>query len=303
MASGPDNLLAAIEAGGTKFVCAIGHGPGNVLRSTRIATRGPDQTLAEVAEFLGDAIGEFGALSGLGIATFGPIRLDPAASDFGRLLASTKPGWDGADLAGPLVQAAACPVALETDVNGAALAEARLGAGAGCDPVAYVTVGTGIGVGLVARGLPVHGLMHPEGGHLYPRRHPADLGFTGICPYHGDCCEGLASGPAIAARSGIRAEDMAPDHPDWAIVADVLGQLCASLVFTLSPQRIVLGGGVMTGGALLPAIRERTLRDLAGFVPPLASPGAMDALIVAPVLDNPGLAGAFVLAGRAAAQG
>jgi fructokinase len=297
----PKPLYAAIEGGGTKFNCAVGHGPDDVLRQVRLATRGPDETLAEVAAFLSAARAELGPISGLGTACFGPLRLDPSAPDYGRLLAESKRGWDGADLVGPLAAAAGCPAALETDVNAAALAEAQLGAGRSADPVVYVTVGTGIGVGVVVGGNPVHGLLHPEGGHMRLRRHPADAGFAGVCAYHGDCAEGVASGPAIAARSGIKAEVMAADHPDWEIVAATLGELCATLVFTLAPQRIVLGGGVMTSGRLLPRVRELTGEALAGFIAPLTTAEGLAGLIVPPQLAVPGLAGAFLLAYEAVA--
>lgn len=293
-------LYAAIEAGGTKFVCAVGTGPDNILTRARIATRDPATTMGEAAAFLRDAVAELGPIAGLGVAGFGPVRLDPAAVDFGHLLATPKLGWDGADLVGPLADAAGCPAALDTDVNAAALAEARDGAGVGCDSVVYITIGTGIGAGIVTGGRAVHGQLHPEAGHLLVRRHADDAGFAGICPYHGDCCEGLACGPAIAARSGVAAEDMGADHPDWDIVADAIGQLCASLALTVSPQRIVLGGGVMTSGALFPKVRAATGRALNGYLVPLRGDGALDALIVPPGLAEPGLAGAFLLAQQAA---
>lgn len=293
-------LFAAVEAGGTKFVCAVGTGPDNVLRRVRIDTRDPAYTMGEAAAFLRAARAELGPIAGLGVAGFGPVRLDPAAPDFGHLLATPKPGWDGADLVGPLAAAAGCRGALDTDVNAAALAEARLGAGQGCSSVVYVTIGTGIGAGIVVGGQPVHGLLHPEAGHLLVRRHADDGAFAGICPYHGDCCEGLACGPAIAARSGVAAEDMPADHPHWAIVADALGQLCASISLMVSPQRILLGGGVMTSGALFPAVRTATARALNGYLVPQRSPEALEALIAPPGLDNPGLTGAFLLAEMAA---
>ncbi|MDE2595440.1 MAG: ROK family protein [Sphingomonadales bacterium] len=294
----PAPLYAAVEAGGTKFVVAVGHGHDRVLKSARIDTRDPAYTLGETARFLSAAQAELGPVAGLGVATFGPVRLDPAAADFGRLLATPKPGWDSVNLVEPLVEALGCRAALDTDVNAAALAEARAGAGRGCDSVVYVTIGTGIGAGIVVGGRPVHGMMHPEAGHLMVRRHPDDAGFAGICPYHGDCCEGLACGPAIAARSGRAAEDLPHDHPHWAIVADAVGQLCASLALTVSPQRILLGGGVMTSGALFPAVRAATARSLNGYLVPLREHGALERLIMPPELDNPGLAGAFLLAAQ-----
>lgn len=293
-------LYAAIEGGGTKVLCAVGTGPDSIWRKVRLSTRDAETTLAETAAFLTHARADFGPLAGLGVAFFGPLCVDPAAPRYGQLFATTKPGWDRADVLGPLQRAAGCPARIETDVNAAALAEAARGEGRGCGSLAYITVGTGIGVGMVVEGQPVHGAMHPEGGHMRLRRHPRDLGFSGICSFHGDCCEGLASGPAIAARSGAPAEGLPPDHPDWAIVADTLGQLCGNIALLLSPQRIVLGGGVMTNAALLPVVRQVAERTIAGYIPPLNEAAAMDRYIVAPDLIDPGLIGAFLLAQRAA---
>ncbi|MBW8784640.1 MAG: ROK family protein [Novosphingobium sp.] len=267
-----------------------------MLRRQRIATADPATTLGAVGEFLRDARRELGPLAGLGIASFGPVQLDPAAPDYGRILVTPKPGWQGAAILETLAQAAACPAAIDTDVNVAALAEVRLGAGAGCGDLVYVTVGTGIGAGVISGGRPVHGLLHPEAGHMKLRRHPADVDFAGVCPFHGDCCEGLASGPAIAARSGAPAEALDRDHPHWAIVADTLGQLCAALTLALSPQRMVLGGGVMNRGHLFPAIRTAAAEALGGYIAPLRERAAVDALIVPPRCPVPGLAGAFLLA-------
>lgn len=289
-----DKLYAAVEAGGTKFNCAVGTGPGDVRRRVRIATRDPASTLAEVGDFLTAAAEELGAVAALGIASFGPLDLDRSSPTWRHVAATTKPGWAWIDVAGPLSQRLDCPVAFETDVNGAALGEARWGAGQGLTSLAYFTVGTGVGGGFVLDGQPLHGLTHPEMGHVYVRRHPTDA-YPGICSFHGDCIEGLASGPAIQARFGKPLNEMPDDHPFRAVIADYLGQLCAQAVLMLTPQRIVLGGGVMNAGGLHAPIAERMRHHLAGFIahPRIDAPD----FIVPPALGNDaGLAGAFALA-------
>ena len=293
-------LLAGVEAGGTKFNVAIGRDPLAPLRATRIATTSPAETLAAVAELFAGARREHGPIAALGIASFGPIELHAGSPGWGRILRTPKPGWSGADLAGPLGRAAGCPVAIETDVNGAALAEARWGAGQGAASLAYLTIGTGIGGGLLLDGRPRHGLLHPEIGHLSLRRHPDDA-FPGLCPYHRDCAEGLVAGPALAARLGMPLDRTPADHPFRAIFADYLGQLCAALVLVASVERIVIGGGVMSRLALHRLIGQRMAAWLGGYVANEAveAPG----FVVAPGLgDRSGIAGALALAADAAAS-
>lgn len=291
------HLLAAIEAGGTKFVCAVGR-PGQTSVSVEIPTRAPSTTLNDIRAFFTAATGTHGNISALGIASFGPIGLNPASPDYGRLTTTPKPGWSDFDLLAALRDMMAVPTAIDTDVNAAALAEAQMGAAQNCDPVVYVTVGTGIGVGVYAGGAPIHGIGHPEGGHIWPRRHPAHQAFTGICPYHGDCLEGLASGTALAAAWGCPADVLPADHPAWEAEADYLGQLCATLILMLAPQRIVLGGGVMKQSFLYPLVRTQTQHWLNGYPGSVATgAAALDRLIVAPGCVQPsGLAGAFLLA-------
>lgn len=289
-------LYAAIEAGGTKFVCAIGTADGVLLERTRFPTGDPHSTLAEARAFFAAAASRHGPLRALGIASFGPLELDPRSPRYGRLLRTPKPGWHDADLLAPLVPLG-IPIALDTDVNAAALAESVWGAGRGLDTLAYVTVGTGIGGGGVVHGRPLHGLMHPELGHIHPRRHPLDAGFAGICPHHGDCLEGLANGPAIVARLGHELGEAANDHPIWDIEADYLGQLCAQLALTLSPRRIVLGGGVMQHARLFAPVRERAQHWLGGYLARDEVESGIDDYIVAPGLgDLSGVLGALRLA-------
>jgi fructokinase len=289
-------IYAAIEAGGTKFVCAIGTADGTLLESVRFSTRDPESTLTEARAFFETAVQRHGRPRGLGIASFGPLELDPNAPLYGRLLRTPKPGWHDADLIAPFAQLG-IPVALDTDVNAAALAESVWGAGRSLDSLVYVTVGTGIGGGVVVHGRTLRGMMHPELGHLFPRRHPDDLGFAGICPHHGDCLEGLANGPAIVARLGHELGNASPDHPIWDIEADYLGQLCAQLTLALSPQRIILGGGVMQHARLFSPIRARTQHWLGGYLARHQVEAGIDDYIVAPGLDDrSGILGALLLA-------
>jgi fructokinase len=292
-------MFGAIEAGGTKFVCAVGEA-ADVRETARIETRDVAATLADAEAFFRDAATRHGPIAALGIGSFGPLQLDRAAADYGRITTTPKPGWSGADMPARLGAGLGVPVAIDTDVNAAALAEASIGAGRGRRTVAYATIGTGIGAGLVIGGQAVHGLGHPEAGHLTVRRHPDHAGFAGICPYHGDCLEGLASGTAIIAAWGASLADLPPDHPAWRVEADYLGQLCATLILIVSPEHIVLGGGVMAQARLLEAARASAADRLAGYCASW-TPAAFAERITAPgCTDPPGLVGALMLAERAA---
>jgi fructokinase len=287
-------LYAAVEAGGTKINCAVGTGPDDIRTRTRIPTRSPVETIADLVAFFDSAVAEHGAVAGLGVASFGPIDLARASPTWGHVAATTKPGWSWVDLVGPLKARLGCPAAFDTDVNGAALGEARWGAGQGVDSLVYFTVGTGIGGGFVTAGKPLHGLTHPEMGHVRLRRH-ADDAYPGLCSFHGDCAEGLASGPAIKDRLGKPLNELPDDHPFRAVLADYLGQLCAQAVLMLSPQRIVLGGGVMNAGGLHAPAAERMRHHLAGFISD-ARLGRDDYVVPPGLGDDAGLAGAFALA-------
>jgi fructokinase len=290
-------IYGAVEAGGTKFVCAIGDASGKVLKEERFPTQDSASTLARMRSFLRNGCEEFGALSGLGIGSFGPVQLDPRQAHYGWITRTPKPGWSGTDIIGGLAREFGCAVAFDTDVNAAALAEHRWGCAQDVQNLVYLTVGTGIGGAALVNGKPIHGAMHPEMGHLYPRRHPLDAGFPGICPFHRDCMEGVASGPAIQARSGASLADLDAGHVQWELEADYLGQLCAQLVLVLSPQRIVMGGGVMNQVQLLGPIRRRMQHWLGGYVDrnEVLSPDA--GYVVTPGLgDRAGVLGALALA-------
>lgn len=290
-------LIASLELGGTKTIAALGRDPHAPLATIRIPTRSGAETLFDVEAFFGGAIATHGRPDALGIATFGPIVLDRDAPDWGCVKGTVKPGWSGVEIAPRLARALGCPAALDTDVNAAALAEARLGAGQGCDPLVYLTIGTGIGGGLVVHGKIVHGLLHPEMGHVMLRRHPDD-DYAGSCSYHGDCVEGLASGPSITGRFGVTLSQLAADHPFRAVLADYLGQLCAAVVLIASPGRIVMGGGVTASrveaaDSLHEQVAVVMRRQLAGYIaaPTLDQPG----YVVAPQFDDAGLIGACLL--------
>ena len=284
--------IAGIEMGGTKIVCGIASGAGDVLERTSIATRGPDDTLGDIRAWLEPRLD---GASGLGIASFGPVHVDPASPRYGQIGNTPKTAWQGFDVLRAIRAWTSLPLALDTDVNAAALAEMRWGAARGHDNVAYVTVGTGIGGGIVVNGRAVHGLMHPEIGHMKPRRHPDD-DFEGLCPFHGDCFEGLAAGPAIGKRWGKPLNEFPADHPAFAVEADYLGQLAANLLLTASPTKVIFGGGVMNNAELLPMIRDAAARHLGGYLDLADLSSGSDELIVTPGLEsNAGLLGAVAL--------
>jgi len=290
-------LIAGVELGGTKVNCILARGPDAIEEEVRIPTTAPDETMAAVEAVLD----RWSGFAGLGIASFGPISIDRHAAAYGRITSTPKPGWAGTDVAGRLAARFGRPTGFHTDVVGAALAEARWGAGRGLADLAYVTVGTGVGVGMIAGGRPVDGLTHAELGHLRPVRAPGD-DWIGTCPFHGACVEGLVAGPAIRARTGVAAEDLPADHPAWDGVAHAIGQLLHVLVVTGVPRRIVIGGGVMTGGLLLPRIRTAMTASLGGYVQ-LPEVALADTYVVSPALgDRAGPLGAVVL-GMQAVEG
>ena len=293
-------LLGAIEGGGTKFVCAVGYGAERILERVILPTRGPQETLGAALDFFSRVAGAAGPIEAIGIAAFGPLDLRVGSAGYGRLMATPKPGWSGTDLVTPFRRRFAAPVAIDTDVAAAALAELRLGAGREARSVAYVTVGTGIGGGFAPAPCEGHYLLHPEVGHLRVQRDARDRDFKGVCPFHGDCLEGLASGPAIRARWGQEITCFPPGHPAWSIIGNYLGQLAAALVLSVSPERLILGGGVLSGGQLLEPIRRSVRALLNGYIGPLNDVGALERYICAAGLgDAAGLTGAFLLAAQA----
>jgi fructokinase len=285
-----------IEAGGTKFVCAVGSGPGEIVAERVISTSSPQETLAEAEDFLEGQARQH-ALRALGVACFGPLDLDQGSPTFGWITTTPKPGWASTDILGRFEKALGLPVAIDTDVNAAALAEAKWGAARGRDPAVYVTIGTGIGVGVIANGRPLHGLIHPEGGHMLIPHDRAKDPFAGACPYHGDCLEGLASGPAITKRWGISGEQLPDHHPAWDLEAWYVALAVMNLVCVLSPQRIVLGGGLMRNPSLIGGIRSRVKELLNGYVQSVFVSERIQEYIVLPALEGrSGVLGAIALA-------
>lgn len=296
-------LYAAVEAGGTKFVCTVAHDLQRVVEEIVIPTRSPEATLSDVRQFLISARRRLGSFSAIGLAAFGPVDLDEASVDFGRLRVTPKEGWSNVSFLESLrgVQPG-CPIAVDTDVNAAAIAEAAFGAATNCTSAVYVTVGTGIGGGAILRGETIRGVIHPEMGHVNARRHPRDLAFPGLCPFHKDCVEGLASGPAIQARWDRDLSTLGADHEACAIIGHYLGQLAGTILLTLAPQRIVFGGGVLKSGSLLPWIRTSMLQMLNGYHRSASQTESMGDRIRLSELDGrAGTLGALVLAQRAAA--
>jgi fructokinase len=289
-------LYAAIEGGGTKFVCAVGASPQDVHESVVVPTSDPQSTLGACVDFFAAAERKFGRIDALGFACFGPLDLRIESPTLGHMLATPKLAWSGVDLLAPLRSRFQMPIAIDTDVAAAALAEWRLGAARGRGSVAYVTVGTGIGADVAPRDRLIGRLMHPEMGHIAVRRDSRD-NFPGLCPFHGDCLEGLASGPAIHKRWGCKLAALPPEHVAWPIIGGYLGQLAATIALVASVECIVFGGGVMASGSLLPHIRTAAAASLQGYLQPLAHSGALDSYITAPLLGSrAGISGAFLLA-------
>jgi fructokinase len=291
------SLYGGIEAGGTKWVCAVGNGPSDVRGTTTFPTTAPDETIARAAEFFAGN----GSLVAVGIGSFGPIDPRRSSRSFGFITTTPKPGWAQTDVAGRLEEMLDVPVAFDTDVNAAALGEQRWGAAVGLDGFCYVTVGTGIGGGVVVNGRLVHGLLHPELGHMrIPHDRVADP-FPGSCPYHGDCLEGLASGEAMRQRWGRDAQQLDGDAP-WQLEAEYLALGLVNVVCALSPKRIILGGGVMKEPTLLSRVRERLRELLAGYFDAAELRDEIGDFVVPPGLgDHAGVLGAIALAQEAAA--
>ena len=295
-----NDLFGAIEGGGTKFVCAVGKADGQILSETRFPTTTPDETLGRAIQFFQEQSTTLGKLSSLGIACFGPLDPNPSSPTFGQILPTPKPGWTGTNVVGQLQAALGIPIGFDTDVNGAALGEARWGAAQGLSTFLYFTIGTGIGGGAMVEGKLLHGLIHPEMGHVLLPHDTARDPFPGICPFHGDCFEGLASGPALEKRWGQRAETLPADHPAWELEADYIAIAMEGFICAFSPQRIILGGGVPQQPQLIPLVQTKTLALLANYIQSKEVLENMDRYIVPPDLGSrAGIAGALALAQQA----
>lgn len=285
-----------IEAGGTKFVCLVGRGPQDIQAEARFPTTTPQETLGRAVDFFKSQTVE-AQIGALGVGSFGPVDLDPTSPTFGHITTTPKPGWAYTDIVGPLQAALDIPVVFDTDVNAAAFGEFHWGAAQGLDPSIYLTIGTGIGGGIICGEHPIHGLVHPEIGHmLIPHNLELDP-FPGVCPYHSDCFEGLASGPAIKQRWGQAGELLPADHPAWELEAHIIALALVNLILCYSPRKVVLGGGVMQQKGLFPLIRRKVQQNLNQYVHSGQITERIDQYIVPPALGNrAGVLGAVALA-------
>ena len=294
-------MFGGVEAGGTKFVCVIGTGPDDIAETQRIDVAGPAETLEAALGFFREALAAGTRLDAIGIGSFGPVELRRSDPRYGFITRTPKPGWSGTDVLGPFAAAFDMPVAFDTDVNAAALAEGRGGAARGLASFVYLTLGTGIGGGAMVDGRLLRGLGHPETGHIAVPRRPGDT-YEGICPFHGDCFEGMASGPAVGARFGRRAEHL--EGADQAAAAELVGFYLAagvrSITYTLAPERVVVGGGLSAMPGMLDAARVELRGQLNGY-PGLTEHTEPGFLVPAELGGNAGPAGTLILAEQAAA--
>jgi len=291
-------LFGGIEAGGSKFVCAIGDSTGNIKNRIVIPTTTPNETLPQVIKFF-QAAHDAEPLAGIGVASFGPIELDRNSPFYGYITTPPKPGWGQCDFLGIMRKAFKnMPLGWDTDVNGAAMGEYRFGAAKGLDTFIYVTIGTGIGAGGMVSGKLMHGLIHPEMGHIFIPHDKAKDNFAGTCPFHGDCFEGLANGPAMQKRWNVKsATDLPANHPAWDLEAEYIALAFANYIMTLSPQKIILGGGVTKRKEIFPMIRQKVVALLNGYIKSEKILTKIDEYIVEPGLgEQSGICGAIALA-------
>ncbi|MFA9398968.1 MAG: ROK family protein [Clostridiaceae bacterium] len=285
---------AGIEAGGTKFICAISDENGNIIDKASYKTTFPEETMKDVIGFFKDK-----DFSSIGVGCFGPIDPSISSKTYGYITSTPKVAWTNYNIIGELKKHFNVPIGFDTDVNGAALGEQKFGAGIGLDSLVYITIGTGIGAGIIVDNNLIHGLLHPEAGHILLKRHKEDP-YEGKCPYHKDCFEGLASGPAINERWGINAKDISTDHFAWELEAYYIAQALVNYILIVSPKKIIIGGGVMQQEHLFPLIRKNVLDMLNGYVSKKEILEDIDNYIVYPALgQNAGIKGSFALAMKA----
>ncbi|AQT86117.1 putative fructokinase GmuE [Paenibacillus larvae subsp. larvae] len=287
-------LLGAVEAGGTKFVCGVGTADGQVVDRVSFPTTTPEETMKRVIDYF-----KTKDISAMGVGSFGPVDPRKDSPTYGYITSTPKPHWGGYNLLGELKKHFNVPMEFDTDVNGAALGEAKFGAARGLLSCMYITVGTGIGAGALVDGKLVHGLSHPEMGHILVRRHPEDT-YEGKCPYHKDCLEGLAAGPSIEARWSVKGSELSTDHPAWEMIAYYLAQAMMNYILILSPEKMIMGGGVMKQKQLFPLIHRNLIEILNGYIQNDAILKNIEEYIVYPELgDHAGLCGALALAALA----
>lgn len=298
-----DGLIGAIEAGGTKFILALTTQEGEILARTRLPTNTPVETWPAMQDFFRQASAQHGPLAGFGVASFGPIDIDPESASYGTFTTTPKPGWSGARFHDALA-GFGVPIKVETDVNGAAIGEWMAGAGQGCRTLAYTTIGTGVGTGVVRDGRALMGFSHYESGHILPPHNHAADPFPGTCPYHGNCIEGLASGPAIERRWGRSLDKLGDEPGAVALIAGYIAHLASTLVLLHMPDRLIFGGGVMKAPGLVEAVRKATAAKLNGYVHHPRLDDGLESYIVTPGLgDDAGITGAIELGRQAIAAG
>ena len=287
-------LYGGIEAGGTKFVCAVGSGPQNIVDEIRFPTTTPSETIQKVCDFFTPHIHQ---LHGIGLGSFGPVDVNPESPTYGYITTTPKPHWGNTNILGMIREKIKLPISIDMDVAIAGLGESKWGASRGLRHSLYLTIGTGIGGGFIMDGKPLRGLVSPEMGHI---RIPHDFEldpFRGVCPYHGDCFEGLACGPSIQARFNQRAETLADDHPFWDIEAGYIANALVDCIFTLTPQIIIIGGGVMQKDFMFPKVRVRVRELINSYLTHDLLLNNIDKYIVPPMLENrSGLLGGIALA-------
>ena len=283
-------LIGGIEAGGTKMVCAVGDENGVIKDRTSFPTRQPEETFADMIAYYRNW-----DIQALGIGCFGPLDLNRQSRTYGYITKTPKPGWGNCDIVGAFKDALGVPVGFDTDVNGAVLGEVTWGAAKGLDSAIYITIGTGVGVGVYVNGGLLHGLVHPEGGHILLIRHPKDT-YEGKCPFHKNCVEGRAAGPSIEARWGKKAAELADRDEVWEMEAYYIAQAITDYILSYSPQKIILWGGVMHQEKLFGMVRKEVLNLLNGYVAHEMITEHIDQYIVPPALgENPGIMGAIKL--------
>ncbi|MBP3577844.1 MAG: ROK family protein [Lachnospiraceae bacterium] len=286
-------ILGALEAGGTKMVCAIGDERGNLIDRISFPTKKTEQTIPQLIAYF-----QKHQIEALGIGTFGPADLNPASETYGCITTTPKQAWANYNIRKVFADTLQIPVGFDTDVNAAALGEASFGCMANIQNGIYITIGTGIGIGVLAEGKLLHGMLHPEGGHILLERHTSDS-YKGCCPYHDNCFEGLASGPAIEGRYGKKGIELKDIPEVWELEADYIAKALVNYILILSPERIVLGGGVMHQEQLFPLIRKKTAEYLNGYIKTKELEN-LDSYIVPPSLnDNQGVLGCLKLAQQA----
>ncbi len=280
----------ALEAGGTKMVCAIGDQNGQILEQVSIPTRYPEETVPEIIDYFRKK-----EIAALGIACFGPLDLNQRSATYGYITTTPKPGWANYDIVGAFQKALQIPIGFDTDVNGSLLGEVTYGSSKGLENVVYITVGTGIGGGVMSGGKLLHGMLHPELGHMLLHPHPSDP-YPGKCPFHRHCLEGLASGPAIEERWGVKGKDLAGRDEVWELEAYYIGQAIVNLILTLSPERIILGGGVMHQLQLFDLIRAEVKKQLNDYIVTPLLQNMEHYIVPASLHDDQGIMGCIRLA-------